>query len=179
MSARSDHRSQSGQFVSQQGSVLIVGLLLLLMLTLIGLVTATATRTDSRVTSNALDRAIAFQAAEAALREGEDLLKVPNPAEQLRDEAGFYDSTVTPNSDYRTWSDDDSYQAQANIPGLAAPARFVIDQLKLTTATSGELTTGVVYHVTDEHLYRVTAASVGRAQQTLVVLQTTFIPPRP
>jgi len=163
----------------QRGSVLIVGMLLLLMLTLIGLVTATETRTDSRVTSNTLDRAIAFQAAEAALREGEALLQVPNPAQQLRDAAGFYDETEAPVIDYRSWNDSNSYRAQADLPGLAAAPRFVIDQLNLTATRTGELTTGVVYHVTDEHLYRVTAASVGRGQQTLVVLQTTYIPPRP
>jgi len=163
----------------QRGSVLIVGMLLLLMLTLIGLVTATETRTDSRVTSNTLDRAIAFQAAEAALREGEALLTTPNPAQQLDGDAGFYDATQTPVIDYRSWDGSNSYQAQANLPGLAAAPRFVIDQLRLTTTTTGELTTGVVYHATDEHLYRVTAVSVGRGQQTLVVLQTTYIPPRP
>jgi type IV pilus assembly protein PilX len=154
-------------------------MLLLLMLTLIGLVTATETRTDSRVTSNTLDRAIAFQAAEAALREAEARLMTPNPANLLRDDPGFYTAATEPEIDYWPWRDETSYVSQVAIPGLAAQPRYVIDQLRLKHTPAGEVSTGTVYHATDDHLYRVTAASVGRSTQTLVVLQTTFIPPSP
>lgn len=154
-------------------------MLLLLVLALVGLVTATQTRTDSRVTGNTVDRAIAFQAAEAALREAESKLMLPNPVNVIREDIGFYAPTEQPPLDFRLWTDENSYEADADIPGIAAKPRYVIQQLGLETVPVGELSTGIVYHALEHCLYRVTAAAVGRSGLTLVVLQTTFRPPTP
>ncbi|MGH8378438.1 MAG: PilX N-terminal domain-containing pilus assembly protein, partial [Gammaproteobacteria bacterium] len=56
------------QQTSQQGFVLIVALILLLVLTLLGLAAASSTSLEQRMASNARNRDLAFQSAEAGLR---------------------------------------------------------------------------------------------------------------
>ncbi|EIK47084.1 hypothetical protein O59_001105 [Cellvibrio sp. BR] len=58
----------------QTGAVLIVGLVLLLILTVIGLASIRGSDLQERMAGNMRDRNIAFQASEAALREGENIL---------------------------------------------------------------------------------------------------------
>jgi len=167
----------SYQHTSQRGSVLVIGMLLLLMMTLLGLVTTTETRTDARITSNNLDRAIAFQAAEAALRDAESKLNEPNPAEALGGEAGFYSQEEEPSSNYASWDDTNSYAYQTEIPGVAERPRYVIDQLSPSEMLSGYVVVGEVYYSREHNLYRITVVSTGRSGHTQVVLQTTYVPP--
>ena len=53
----------------ERGAVLIVALLFLVMLTLLGVTAMTGTTMEERMAGNARDNAVAFQAAEAALRD--------------------------------------------------------------------------------------------------------------
>ncbi|MFP7721974.1 pilus assembly PilX family protein [Lysobacter sp. A3-1-A15] len=55
----------------QSGAALMVVLILLLVMTLLGLASLRGTLMEERMSANLLDRSLAFQAAEAALREGE------------------------------------------------------------------------------------------------------------
>lgn len=55
----------------QRGVALVVALLLLLVITIVGLAAVRSTTMQQKMTSNFLDRQIAFQGAEAALRQGE------------------------------------------------------------------------------------------------------------
>ncbi len=57
----------------QQGASLIVVLILLLVMTLLGLAVLRSTLLEERMTANLQDRSWSFQAAEAALRDGEAL----------------------------------------------------------------------------------------------------------
>src|SRR5688572_33183181 len=58
---RQDHR--------ERGAVLIVALLFLVMLTMLGITAMTGTTMEERMAGNARDNSVAFQAAEAALRD--------------------------------------------------------------------------------------------------------------
>jgi len=57
----------------QRGASLVVVMILLLVMTLLGLAVLRGTLMQERMTANLLDRSLSFQAAEAALREGENL----------------------------------------------------------------------------------------------------------
>src|SRR5688572_9206262 len=64
----------------QRGAVLIVALLFLVMLTLLGVTAMTSSTMEERMAGNARDNGVAFQAAEAALRDARrDLDCYPNP----------------------------------------------------------------------------------------------------
>ncbi|THF65892.1 pilus assembly protein [Pseudothauera nasutitermitis] len=56
---------------AQRGIALIVALIILVVLTLLGLSSVRTVTMEERMTANTFDRALAFQAAEAALRLGE------------------------------------------------------------------------------------------------------------
>ena len=66
-----------GQSNRQRGVSLVVVLILLLVMTLLGLAVLRGTLLEERMSSNMMDRGIAFQAAESALREGEELAGDP------------------------------------------------------------------------------------------------------
>ena len=55
----------------QQGAVLIIGLIMMLLLTVIGLASVRGTDLQERMAGNMRDRNLAFQSAEAGLRAGE------------------------------------------------------------------------------------------------------------
>lgn len=55
----------------QRGIALVVALLLLVVIMLVGLAAVRSTTMQQKMTSNFLDREVAFQSAEAALRQGE------------------------------------------------------------------------------------------------------------
>lgn len=56
---------------AERGSALIIGLLLLLIMTIIGLSMMSSTVMEERMAGNTRERSLAFQAAEAALRDAE------------------------------------------------------------------------------------------------------------
>lgn len=58
--------------LKQQGSVLMISMVILLILTLLGLSGMNATILQERMASNVQEKNTAFQAAEAGLRDGED-----------------------------------------------------------------------------------------------------------
>jgi len=62
---------RSTHIAHQRGAALIVSLIMLLIMTLLGLSSIRTVLQEERMTGNTLDRSLAFQAAEAALRAGE------------------------------------------------------------------------------------------------------------
>lgn len=68
---------------SQQGNALLIVLVLLLVMTLLALASLRIGRLEERMTANLFDRGLAFQAAEAALRQGEvRAMTAPKPPEE-------------------------------------------------------------------------------------------------
>jgi len=59
------------EFWRQQGASLLVGLIFLVILTMFGLMALRVATVEERMSGNARDRSVAFQAAEAALRDAE------------------------------------------------------------------------------------------------------------
>lgn len=58
--------------IRQRGAALIVALILLMIMSMLGLSSIRTTSMQERMSANAFDRSLAFQAAEYALRLGED-----------------------------------------------------------------------------------------------------------
>ena len=70
-------------------------MVLLLLMTAISLTSLKAIKTDERLAGNLQDRYLAFQAAEAALREAEEFLTGVSPGPPFATKKGF---TSTPHS---------------------------------------------------------------------------------
>jgi type IV pilus assembly protein PilX len=74
-SSKSSGPATSGPPDTQRGSVLIISLIMLLLISLVGIGSMQGTVLQERMASNLQDRNIAFQAAERALRVGENWVR--------------------------------------------------------------------------------------------------------
>ncbi|WP_432723126.1 PilX N-terminal domain-containing pilus assembly protein [Jeongeupia wiesaeckerbachi] len=113
----------------QQGFVLVVSLILLVIVTILVVNTMRATTMNEKMAGNYMDRNRAYQAAEQALRQGEAVLQ--NNADACLagcTTANVTDTgaavTVMPNS----WSDTNAKVAAINN-GQATSAKFLVNQL--------------------------------------------------
>jgi len=128
---------------SQQGAILIVALVMLLLVTVIGLASIRGTSMQERMAGNLRDQELALQAAEAALRKGEAVVTTK-----------FEDGTLN------TLATADQNGTYTSFPGVAKDPTYVLRQLA-TLKTSTEA--GVP---TDEEgsIVRIQAQGYGLAQ---------------
>ena len=77
----------------QSGAVLAISLIILLLLTLIGLTAAQVTGLEEKMAGNLRDRNLAFQAAESALRAGEEKTSELHCENFVTRVGGFYPFT--------------------------------------------------------------------------------------
>jgi len=132
---------------------------------------------EERMAGNMTNRNLAFQAAEAALRDAEYFLeRAVLPA--FDGTNGLYQPVAagtTPRWQLVDWEDDDSREISGmnTISGVARQPRYIIEDMgTLETGTNRSLLAGEA--VPDNRVYRVTARGVGGIASAEVVLQCTF-----
>lgn len=174
-----------GSVRGQQGAVLMFSLIILLLLTVIGVAAMQTTILQERMAGGQRDRQLAFQAAEATLKQAERRLNAAVLPDfngqggrydefhedfaldrQYRDD-GAIDWNLTMNSATRaTYEggtfDDLLYEAPEYIMERLPPAARYGDVLASDES------------VADEEVFRVTARSTGGSGESLVILQTVF-----
>lgn len=162
---------------SQQGAVLFIALIMLLVMTLIGVTSLNSTLMEERMAGNMREINIAFQSAEAALREGEKYLEGAT-LPSFDGTNGLYKPATAGNPqvwDVETnWntSGSSSTQYSGAIPDLAAQPRYMIEELPAVPAPGGTTTSDTP--APDTGMYRVTARSLGRSDTTIIMLQSTY-----
>lgn len=172
---------------TQSGSVLIVSLLFLLVMTLIGVTAMQGVSLEEKMAGNARGGTLAFQAAEAALRDGEtwvmaiDLYDPPAPVSTC--------STGTlcelwevnkpesyPEAEAMSWWQDKGREygttGTQEFTALAADPRFLVEYLGYDPGGS-VVDANDRAHRIGPHFYRVTAAGFGPQGTTQRVLQST------
>lgn len=163
---------------SQQGVVLVVSLLMLLVLTLVGVTAMQLSTRQEKMAGNTRDLDVALQAAEAALRFGESQLvaaTIPNPASL----PGWYyhpiESTRAPAlRSPQQWTAattfdfpiDPDYWEVARTPQLA------IEDLGTIPDPFGSIDAGGID--SEIRAFRVSSRAFGGVASTNVILQTTF-----
>lgn len=170
---------------SESGAALVVGLVLLLVLTLYGVTAMRSAMLEERMTNNTQDLQIAFQYAEAALREGELLLQQPTlPAFDGTNGLYTYQPPTT-NAYVPLWQDDTTTWRAATLTGDAtlnlARADYIVEEMLVTTGV-GEVGDSLQADVAPETapivVYRITARAWGATgtgnPNPMVVLQSTF-----
>ena len=161
----------------QRGAVLIVSLLILLLLTLLTLTAIQASTVQERLAGNARSLDLAFQAAEAALREGEGRLEaatLPTPDGSN----GWYHHALAPAPRWdlpATWSGNSTLGYPLNSDDgwqVATAPLFAIEQLPPLPDPGGSLEAGGA--LPEDTIYRVSAQGFGGTASTFVILQTTY-----
>lgn len=161
---------------SERGAVLIAGLFLLLVLTLLGIAGMQSATLVEKMVGNQRDRDLAFQAAEAALRDGELLLN--NAALPLFNGTnGLYENPVAGSAErwsILSWDGNDSRPTSGDdLAKVAAQPRYFVETMPYTGPPGGSLEADTP--VPDSAMYRVTARGVGGTNFAVVVLQSTFL----
>lgn len=155
---------------SQQGAVLVVGLVLLLLLTIIGLSGARDAALQERMSGNMHDLQVARQAAEAALRTGEQFAR--SSASLVVGTGGVVELDERSGSrDY--WHDTFNWKdkavqlhAEEQLEGVATQPFYAIEKLDFTCTS---IAAGAMEEI---EVYRVTARGVGRSSKAEVFLQS-------
>lgn len=156
----------------QNGAVLAVSLVILLLVTIIGVTATQVTGLEEKMSANMRDRNMAFQAAEAALRAGETFLtQATLPAFTAAGTNGLYTQGSTsapgPNANWNNFNTV-AYNYDANL--LATAPRYFIQ--RLPNVESGASLDAGTYD--QNELYRVTAKGVGGTSSAVVVLQSVY-----
>ena len=162
---------------AQQGAVLFIALIMLLVMTLIGITSISSTLMEERMAGNMREINIAFQSAEAALREGEKYLEGAT-LPSFDGTNGLYKPAIAGNPQVwevaANWntSGTASRAYSGSIPDLAAQPRYMIEELPAVPAPGGTTTSDTP--APDTGMYRITARSLGRSDTTIIMLQSTY-----
>lgn len=158
---------------TQRGSVLLIGFVLLLVITMLSITAMRTTALQERMSGNLRDRGTAFQAAEIALRQGEQPLRDNISFTVVPATAGYYEPTLGGASPPSNLGDDSAwasntmfatsvYGTEGNTP------KFIIEKLPAhVPLVPGEPVK------TDQ--FRVSALGMGASASTKVVLQSYFV----
>ena len=161
---------------SQRGAALIISLLLLLIVSLIGVSAVQSNITQERMISNMADQTRAFQAAEAALIDGNDWIAT-RPIEPVADSTGS--ENVSTLGQFQpvgfNWTGKGTeYGARtgaAALPDLASQPRWFIEQ---EGAVWDDLSTAR-RQGRGRYYYRISARATGTNSATQSVLQATTV----
>lgn len=164
---------------AQQGVVLIVGLIMVLLISLVALAAIRGSGLQELMAGNVRDRNLAFQAAEAGLRDAEARLEQPSSLVFGDSEAGLVTALDgSTNSGYwynYSWTSQ-SVQTSLSLNGVSQAPRYVIEEV-LHTAIAGADGGSIEFDPSTnapEILYRVTALGYGATDGSTVILQSTF-----
>lgn len=164
----------------QQGIVLVVCLLLLLVLTLIGLTATRSTTLQQRMAANQYGRQMAFQAAEAGLRAGENYLESVSLAD-FDGANGLYDmdplkagAQPPDNVDWSTGGSDTRVIAGplSNYDGDALPRYYIVHTLRIAPIDSKNM--DHTNALPDFDIFKIVARGTGPDGKSPVVLRSFY-----
>lgn len=138
----------------QQGAALVISLIMLLLMTILAISSMTNTATQERMAGNNIDKQKAFQAAEAALRDGERFVRDTS----IKIDEVVFDNFSSPESplDYDSSNDGDSCRN-----GLCTPSNHTAGY---SGSTSNDACTDATYIPDRWHNCATGTAAVGNNQ---------------
>lgn len=164
----------------QDGMVLVMGLIFLLIITLIGVAALSGNTLEERMAGNTRDINIALQAAEAALRDAET-----DVVANITPESGFNSTCSTGLCALRsdstpwwsaspgpTWRNYGSSTGATALGGVGHQPAYIIEQ---PTKLAGQSIIIGAKPTSSAWAYRITAIGYGNRAETRVVLQSVYI----
>tara|TARA_A100001037_G_scaffold303393_2_gene337272 strand:+ start:2405 stop:2983 length:579 start_codon:yes stop_codon:yes gene_type:complete len=163
------------------GAVLFISLVVLLALTLLGVSGVQTATLELRMARNQHDYALALQAAESALREGEHWLASAGQSAAFSQVGVNGLWTVAPLGERSrwelpgVWGDGRSVASPSPVVSLsAAEPRYLVEHLESVAALGSD--GSVDESAAPAKVFRVTARGVGATDGAVVLLQSTFAP---
>lgn len=157
----------------QQGITLIICMIVLLVVTLLGLSSIRDTSMEEKMAGNMKSRNVAFQAAEAALREGEEFLNSTVVLPDFDGTNGLYPQLPSMwGVQAASWGQSSSVRTFSGVlSGIAAAPVYIIERMDSLAPTAsveaGQAQDTVIF-------YRITTRAVGSTDTARVILQTVY-----
>ncbi len=169
----------------QKGVVLIVGLIMVLLMTIVGLAAIKGSGLQENMATNMRDVNITFQAAESALKNCEglvDFFTVATVPEFNNEDGLFTDrQALSPPEPVASWDNDDWLEdgrlTEMGLTFVSAQPRCVVEQLEYPVGAFSDSGDGVdkgSMSMGEPQLFRVTSLAWGYTEDTRVVLQSTY-----
>lgn len=161
----------------QRGVVLIMALTILMVLTLIGVSAMKTSSLQERMSGNARDYQIAFEAAEIALRAGEDYIKsisLTTDFSTAGTNGRFKSRAITGTDAWRVETNWTSGKTtEVTVASITNNPEYMIEILDSTYGAGDPLTPGGAGN-SNIKIFRITSRGYGKNPNTKVMLQTDF-----
>lgn len=170
---------------NQQGAVLIVGLVMVLLISIVSLASIRGSNLQENMAGNMRDRNVAFQAAESAIREAEAV--IARPSELLPEfnntDGNFQDFEATPGNSVLLLTQEqwetNAKKTELNLSDVSEEPSYIIEQIAVgnNACADGENSGVDVVAIMSTGScvpYRVTSKSTGGNPNTVVILQSTY-----
>lgn len=165
----------------EQGAVLVISLLFLLVTTIIGVASMQSTSLEEKMTGNMRDNDMAFQAAEAALRGAEKWLETVNNTGTFNGSGGLY--SIEDENDHldvsassAVWGSAIEYDTSNTL--LNQQPQYIVQYVGIIPGPGGDKGTAVykkgLRYGSDVSGFEVTARGVGQSGSAVVILRTLY-----
>lgn len=164
----------------QRGAVLAVSLILLMVVTLIAVSSMQGTMLEEKMAGNTLDRNLAFQSAESAVREAEITIEGVASLGNLDGTAGLFGLTdAEPEATYAvTWTDANNHVVTDASYGAYQAPQYFVKHFTTVTGTEGALNMsgyGDNKGSGDVSVFKITARGTGGSTDSAeVILRTHY-----
>jgi type IV pilus assembly protein PilX len=170
----------------QTGAVLVISLIILLLLTIIGVTGMQTTSLEERMAGNMRDKSLAFESAEAALRDAETFMETVFTLGAFNADGsdGYYDNSIRDIWTAVDWDGSNvgntnkAVTAASAIPGVE-PGKYVIQYI--ADSKEEDITGGINLNNIGQgtgggntSIFRITARGTGASGKAAVVLQTLY-----
>ncbi len=126
----------------EKGAVLVVGLIMLLIMTLLGITTMHTSVIEEHMNGNLRDKMLAFQAAESAVRNAEQFIEGVVSTAAFDGSGGLYGIDDTEPDFDETWDDSNSRAYSGSLGGVKTNPRFRVKMLGEFGEASGAINIG-------------------------------------
>jgi type IV pilus assembly protein PilX len=167
----------------EQGVVLFMSLVMLLIITVLGLSSVQTAGMQERMARNSRDSNLAFVSAEAALKTAESIVSQYVIEDSFATLVGAHDGLYFKNSYNSTqnwegfdWENGTYYVADA-IQGTAAVPKYIVEVLETVVAYDHTLNLNNIGQDTGAgltHVFRITAYGTGGTSSAHVMIQSTY-----
>jgi Tfp pilus assembly protein PilX len=169
----------------QEGAVLIVGLIMVLLITVVGLAAVRGSAMQELMAGNMRDMNLSFQGAEAGLREGETVVNSVAITSAFSGN-GLWTDLYLPSASRKPiheWTTDDWLQAGNSIEAseidLIGTPRYVIERIvspigKINAADGSCIGVGCMSDLPEPEYFRVSSYSRGATPGAQTVVQSTY-----
>ena len=174
-----NYRSQLQSPSRERGAVLVVALLMLLIMTVLGVTAMQMSRMEERMAGNSRDINLAFQGAEAGLRDSEDRIRLLTlrPTTCTTAPCNIFPKTILP-TDMRSataawWTTNGREYGVAGTREVTDTTRDPLEVVEDLGFVPDSLTVG---HGPPEgrNFYRITANSTGASDTAQALLESTY-----